>query len=279
MRMLFLLICCAFSSEIVHAAQTCKLDSMPASTADGQLIDNRDGTVTDLKTGLMWKQCLEGVSGTSCQTGSPSVFTWQAALEQPVIVNSGCGFAGYTDWRLPNIKELVSIVEEQCYDPAINLNRFPNTPSSGVWSSSPISSAYQSYAWFVIFDHGQSAMMNSDRNSSYAVRLVRGGNLDEEPLQCGGPQQEAGKDTPEIHSYNMETNSGSFQFDYETYSIKDRIIIKHDNLQIFDTGCVGESRTVTINFSGSSPVISVEVIPNCGGSSGTDWTYTVHCPN
>uniref|UniRef100_UPI0040574B69 hypothetical protein n=1 Tax=Candidatus Electronema sp. TaxID=2698783 RepID=UPI0040574B69 len=109
----------------------------------------------------------------------------------------------------------------------------------------------------------------------YSVRCI----LDEEPLQCGGPQQEAGGDTPETNSYNMGKNSGSFQFDYETYSIKDRIIIKHDNLQIFDTGCVGESSTVTINFAGSSPVISVEVIPNCDGSSGTDWNYTVHCPN
>lgn len=100
-------------------------------------MDNSDGTITDTKTGLMWKKCMEGFTGNSCDTGAAAAFTWQTALQQPGVVNSGGGFAGQTDWRLPNIKELTSIVEEQCYDPAINLTRFPNTPSSVVWSGSP----------------------------------------------------------------------------------------------------------------------------------------------
>ncbi len=275
---LFLFIYCIviFSDMTAHATstQTCMPDTIPASTSESQLIDNGDGTITDIRTSLIWKKCLEGANGVSCEIGLPSVFTWQAALEQPVIVNSNGGFAGYIDWRLPNIRELFSIVEEQCSFPAINLNRFPNANSS-VWSGTPYD---DNCARIVGFTSGDSGYAYRYSNN-LMVRLVRGGNLDEGPLPCGGPQEEAGKDTSEIHFYNMGTNSGSFQFDYETYSIKDRIIIKHDNLQIFDTGCVGESKTVTINFSGSSPVISVEVIPNCAGSSGTKWTYTVHCPN
>ncbi len=274
MKTYCLLFCCILFAAGVPAEHICKTNSIPASTPDSQLIDNGD-TVTDSKTGLMWKKCVEGLSGTHCENGSADSFTWQQALQQPRTVNNAGGFADYTDWRLPNINELISIVEEQCSDPAINLSRFPNTPSSVVWSGSPV--AVSDYAWSVGFGSGSSDF--SIRDTSISVRLVRGGNLDEGPLPCGGPQEEAGKDTSEIHSYNMGTNSGSFQFDYETYSIKDRIIIKHDNLQIFDTGCVGESKTVTINFSGSNPVISVEVIPNCAGSSGTKWTYTVHCPN
>ncbi|MCP4235257.1 MAG: DUF1566 domain-containing protein, partial [Aestuariibacter sp.] len=38
----------------------CQVD-IPASTPDSQLQDNGDGTVTDNKTGLMWKQCSEGL--------------------------------------------------------------------------------------------------------------------------------------------------------------------------------------------------------------------------
>lgn len=171
MRTFFLIFCCIFSAATLHAAQTCN-SNMPASTPESQLIDNNDGTVTDSKTGLMWKQCLEGVEGDNCENNSPNTFTWQQALQQPGTVNDGGGFAGYTDWRLPNIRELRSIVEEQCYNLAINLNRFPNTQSFLVWSGSPY--AYDSdYAWAVYFLNGSSGI--SYRFNSFAVRLVRGG--------------------------------------------------------------------------------------------------------
>ena len=121
----------------------------------------------------MWKKCLEGVDGDNCENGSPSSFTWQAALQRPGTVNVS-GFAGYTDWRLPNIRELRSIVEEQCFDPAINETYFPNTPpSSLVWSGSPYSGNSIS-AWFVGFDFGTSATGNR-AYGIFAVRLVRDG--------------------------------------------------------------------------------------------------------
>jgi hypothetical protein len=172
MQTFFLLIVYIFSAATVYAAQTCKPDSIPPTTPDSQLIDNNDNTVTDLKTGLMWKKCLEGVSGNLCDTGSLDYFTWQQALEQPGVVNAASGFAGHTDWRLPNIRELISIVEEQCYNPAINLNRFPNAPSSSVWSGSPYAH-YPGYAWYVNFNYGDSD--SYDRGSGQFVRLVRGG--------------------------------------------------------------------------------------------------------
>jgi hypothetical protein len=161
-----------FSAMTVQAAQTCKPDSIPASTPDSQLVDNGDGTVTDSKTSLTWKKCVEGLSGDDCGSGSAGSFTWQQALQQPNIVNNSSGFAGHTDWRLPNINELVSIVEEQCSNPAINLNRFPNTPSSVVWSGSPYAN-YSDYAWYVAFFNGVS--YGGSRGFNLAVRLVRGG--------------------------------------------------------------------------------------------------------
>jgi hypothetical protein len=176
MRTFFMMLCCMFSAASVHAQplQPCN-NSIPASTPDSQLIDNCDGTITDSKTGLMWKKCLEGLSTDDCLTGTAGSFTWQAALQQPGIVNAGGGFAGYNDWRLPNIRELRSIVEERCYNPTINLNRFVNTTSSIVWSGSPYAgSAPSPYAWSVHFDTGHS-WFNDARSSNFAVRLVRGG--------------------------------------------------------------------------------------------------------
>ena len=161
MQTFFIILCCIFSAATVHATQTCRTDLIPASTSNSQLIDNGNGTITDLKTGLMWKQCLEGVSGSSCGRGVPDTFTWQKALQRPGVINNAGGFAGYTDWRLPNIKELISLIEEQCAFPAINLARFPNTPTSAdtptsyIWSGSP-GTAFSDSAWYVNFGNGSS---------------------------------------------------------------------------------------------------------------------------
>ena len=153
-------------------AQTCK-DSISETTPTERFNDQHDGTVLDSKTNLIWKRCSEGQTwdGTTC-AGSASTYTWQGALSATEALNKGEGFAGKTDWRVPNIKELGSIVELKCYSPAINLSVFPDTPSENVWSSSPY--AYYSYvAWNVNFDDGYDGPYAKD--NSLQVRLVRSG--------------------------------------------------------------------------------------------------------
>jgi len=81
-----------------------------------------------------------------------------------------CGFN--TGWRMPTVKELEGIADFGRYIPAIDPTYFPNTPSSGVWSGSPYA-GYASYAWYVYFYGGNAD--GYDRSSTYAVRLVRGG--------------------------------------------------------------------------------------------------------
>jgi hypothetical protein len=61
-------------------AQTCRDDIM-ASAPDSRFTDNSDGTVTDSATGLIWKQCSEGLSGVGCRSGMPTIFDWQRALD------------------------------------------------------------------------------------------------------------------------------------------------------------------------------------------------------
>ena len=146
-------------------------NTIPASTPSGQLNNNNDGTISDAKTGLMWKQCNEGSTPTDCLPISPS-FTWQQALQQPQTLNASGGFAGHSDWRLPNIKELRSIVEEQCFSPSINSAFFPNTAGTVFWSSSP-HAGDAAIAWYVDFNFGRSG--SSLRTHTWEVRLVRGG--------------------------------------------------------------------------------------------------------
>ena len=152
-------------------AQNCRPESIPASTPDSQLQDNSDGTITDLKTGLMWKQCSEGQSGADCTSGSVETFIWPQALQRAQTVNSGGGFAGFTDWRVPNIKELSSLVEYQCTGPAINLARFPNTPADGnFWSSSAVAGDSHR-AWILYYFFGD--IGHYFNNDYYQLRLVR----------------------------------------------------------------------------------------------------------
>ena len=151
-------------------AQICHPESIPASTPDSQLQDNGDGTVTDTKTGLIWKQCLEGQSGSDCASGSVETFSWQQALQRAQTVNSGGGFAGFSDWRVPTIKELSSLVEYQCWEPAINLTRFPHASSDGVWSSSAVA-GYTFNAWGVGFYYGYAGW--NGKGDGNQLRLVR----------------------------------------------------------------------------------------------------------
>ncbi len=90
--------------------------------------------------------------------------------------------------------------------------------------------------------------------------------------------QKAGGDAPEVHRIDLGMTSGVFRFDYQTFDVKDQIIISQGGRTIFNSGCVGESRSVQVQFSGFTSVIEVRVNPNCSGSSGTAWNFTVHCP-
>lgn len=112
-------------------AQTCHANAIQTTPASRYIL-NADGTALDKKTGLMWKRCLEGFSwnGSTCQ-GSESMVAWQVALKNAAASN----YAGKTNWRLPNIKELASIAERACINPQVNLAVFPNFPVTVIWSA------------------------------------------------------------------------------------------------------------------------------------------------
>jgi hypothetical protein len=144
----------------------------------GQYIDHGDGTITDTKTGLMWKRCLEGLSGDNCEDGEAKDYTWDELVKRFKNVE-------YADWRLPTLDELKTLVycskgkdkEGDCKDgserPMINQQVFPNTERTCVWSGSPFA-ANSDYAWYVEFNLGLSEVITRDY-FYLAVRLVRGG--------------------------------------------------------------------------------------------------------
>ncbi len=148
------------SVVLAHAAPT-------TPTAD--FTDNGDGTVTHKTTGLTWKRCAEGQTwtGSNC-TGTAATYTY----DQAAALTSS--FAGKSDWRLPTIAELGTIVERSSVNPAINTTVFPGTPASVFWSGSADARS-SGNSWFIHYYNGDGH--GAPKRDTYHVRLVRGGQM------------------------------------------------------------------------------------------------------
>jgi hypothetical protein len=115
----------------------------------------------------MWMKCSYGLSDSSCSTGSATAYNWNNALAQC----EGLDFGGQTDWRLPNVNELLSILNYSTLNPAINSTYFPGTLSENYWTSTTYV-ANSGAAWSIYFAFNYLNM--SSKTSEYYVRCVRG---------------------------------------------------------------------------------------------------------
>jgi hypothetical protein len=140
--------------------------SVVSGVVSARYVNNGDGTVTDTKTGLMWEKkvagsgCLHCVNDTRTWTDAMSAFISEVNGFAPCD-GTGCpgpqaGLAGHTDWRLPTIAQLRTILlplpcsTSPCIDPT-----FGPTAPSVYWSSSSTSALNPSNAWFVSFNGGE----------------------------------------------------------------------------------------------------------------------------
>ena len=95
--------------------------------------DHGDGTVTDNLTGLMWTKDANAPGPSGCNPGTWK--TWQGALDHVACLNTN-SYLGYSDWRLPNIKELRSLIDYSNYAPALPTGHpFTSVQSYYFWSS------------------------------------------------------------------------------------------------------------------------------------------------
>jgi hypothetical protein len=132
--------------------------------------DQGDGTIVDTKTNLQWMRFALGQTWNGkINLSEAKRYNWQEALNAADDLNQTGGFAGYTDWRVPTIDELKTLIERG-KKPAINHAMFPATPLSLFWSSTVAVNVNNS-AWAVYF-YGGSAYWYG-KTSYYYLRLVR----------------------------------------------------------------------------------------------------------
>ena len=162
-----------------------------------RFVDNRDGTVTDRKTGLVWekKDNLDGNPNPSNPHDADNLYAWSSSGTAPDgsvftaflfglnggtspdgVATSGC-FTGRCDWRVPTIEEVAGILDETletcaggvapCIDPT-----FGPTQADAYWSGTTFA-RNATRAWFLDFSGGDTA--EGGKTILLFVRAVRGG--------------------------------------------------------------------------------------------------------
>ena len=122
--------------------------------------ETRDDIVLDRRTGLMWSR----------RNIAKERKCWADAKK----ASEECRLDGYSDWRLPTIRELLSIVDYERHKPAIDTTVF-ECESDWYWSSTPYAPSPGGYAWLVYFYDGYAGWNPQD---SYGfVRAVRAGQF------------------------------------------------------------------------------------------------------
>ncbi len=135
----------------------------PSVDCDG---DPSSDVVLDRLTGLMWPR--------DSDIPDALVFEWYAYLVADSL-NTGSGLCGFTDWRMPNLRELHSLVDFEHDSPALSLDHpFVNLPPvpqegrkywSSTWTEAPVGVPY---VWAMDIDWGRTTYYSVPESGSHA---------------------------------------------------------------------------------------------------------------
>lgn len=143
-----------------------------SGVAKDRFVPSPDGAeVTDNLTGLIWQRCPVGTAwnaGSETCTGTATEFSWVEAQDYAASNRTG-------GWRIPNVKELFSLVDFTTPSPAIDHVAFPNTPTSPPFlSSTPFDDDGVINVQVVSFFRGFAEQMDA-YSTRWPLRLVRRG--------------------------------------------------------------------------------------------------------
>lgn len=173
-------------SDVFGSTTPCSGTGQDADLAKGlprSYFGNPDGTITDNRTGLMW----EALSDDGSIHDMDTTYSWTQALAKAAQLNAA-SFAGFTDWRLPNVEELKSIRYYGAPSPTVfgvfNSDCAPSctvltcscTASGSYWSSSSNQvPGFQAQAWTTSFGNFSDFSLPKSVTGVVHARAVRGG--------------------------------------------------------------------------------------------------------
>lgn len=134
--------------------------------SEDRFVDNADGTVTDHCTGLIWQKDTADVNG-DVKIDAADLLSWCDAL----AYCENLSFAGHDDWRLPNVRELQSIVDYGRFNQSID--SVFGAVSDLYWSSTTVA-GFPGDAWVVVFRDGVVDPL-VEKGGQGHVRAVRSG--------------------------------------------------------------------------------------------------------
>ena len=166
----------------IQASMIGDADTIVGRLSGVRFVDNLDGTVTDNQTGLTWEK---KVLGAGCLHCVDDTYDWFDAMSEWISEVNGhtddpdaqAGLGGHTDWRLPTIVELQTILlapfpcgTSPCIDSIFG-------PTAGDHWVSSTNATTPTKAWLVLFNNGNvnTHCKGCDIFSQRNVRAVRGG--------------------------------------------------------------------------------------------------------
>ncbi|MGX9726742.1 MAG: Lcl domain-containing protein [Candidatus Electronema sp. VV] len=152
---------------------TCPTEGEPLYGQDAQYTSSKpayndlnNGTIQDYNTGLVWQKETADIDGNGSVGEEDKMYQPDA-----VAYCSNLNFGGSSDWRLPDMTELESIVDYSKYSPATN--SIFNSEADGYWSNQMYADkSASSSAWGINFADGYQYIMPA--SGEYYVRCVRG---------------------------------------------------------------------------------------------------------
>jgi hypothetical protein len=138
-----------------------------------RFIDNKNGTVTDRLTGLIWlknTRCFGMMDWKDAQQAAKSLKNGDCGPDPALMLSDGSS-AG--DWRLPSMSELCTLIDYRKRNPALpDGHMFSDFPSGYIWSATPLDNN-PGMAWIVYFESGTTCY-DDIKNHAGHIWPVRG---------------------------------------------------------------------------------------------------------
>ncbi|MBD3304968.1 DUF1566 domain-containing protein [candidate division KSB3 bacterium] len=145
-------------NDMSHVGLTGTIQGDFTNAYEEQTIEG-DPVIVDRATGLIWQP-----------SGSPDPLSWDQAQEYVAQLNQR-QYAAYTDWRLPTVEELASLLEFEQQNGTYYLDPRFDATQSHCWTSDPVATSSTNAVWVVAFHSGHIFYDPVDRTNY--VRAVR----------------------------------------------------------------------------------------------------------